>query len=247
LFCDGGIVTGSTVPDGFITEVRGDLPGISLNGGLDGSGEKLPEQIQAKFITTDATLASLSDRLDAIENGTGGVGWIPIAFGSAPAGHSFSVDLTDGGRFPSPPLWGAVRVTMRLDLTAADLVVCRVNGDSDAVYQSGGAMIASDGVLEEAFHYTANTVWALGRTATAGTNNLEMTIFNADVNPGLLGFQATISRQSSSPGVHQYGVATGATTSGGKTLTSLLFMGNASTDFVNAWWIAEGLRTVHPS
>lgn len=241
-------MTGSTVPDGFITENRSDLPGISLNGGLDGSGEKLAEQIQAKFIESDARIAALTARVNALENGTGGIGWIPIQ-NQTSSGASFTVDLTDGGRFPSPPLWNMVRVYMRFDLSEANMVLCRINGDDDAVYRSGSVMFDSQtpaNIDPSNWHDPAAQSWRIAHGATVSTNNLEFTLFHTAANPGLLNFRCVSERQSDDSNVHRHTIASGSLTSA-KTARSLQFIGYGPTTFVNAWWWAEGLRVAHPS
>lgn len=241
-------MTGSTVPDGFITETRGDLPGVSLNGGLDGSGEKLAEQIQAKFIESDARIAALTARVNALENGTGGIGWIPIATGNN-SGATFPVDLTAGGKFPSPPLWNLVRVHMRVDLDEVGEVRLQINGENDQVYRSGSSML--DSVVPANtdpanWHREAQPTWSIAHLSTISTGNLVLTLFHTAANPGLLNFQCLSSRHSSDASVHRHTFASGQVTTA-KTLTSLLFRtGAGATSFVNAWWWAEGLRMEPP-
>lgn len=206
----------------------------------------LAEALDANITASAAAVASLTDRVAALEDGTGGSGWVVIDSGSAPAGHSFTIDLTADGKFPSPPAWNQIQVLMRLDMTAPDLVLCRVNGDSDSVYRSGGAQINSTGTVEEPWHYAGNNTWAIGRTATTGTNSCTFTMYASDFNPGLMTFQSTMTRESDTDTAHEYGVAHGSLTAG-KTVTSLEFLGNTTTDFVNCWWTAMGLRLEHPS
>ncbi|MEU5156741.1 hypothetical protein [Glycomyces sp. NPDC021274] len=242
-------MTGSTVPDGFITESTDDLPGVSLNGGLDGSGTKLPEQIQTKFIATDAAITDLMDRVAALESGSGGIGWIPIGSGTA-SGATFSIDLTDGGRFPNPPLWDEVRVSMRVDMSGSDDEVrCRVNNDSDLVYRSGSFTMDSQvPAVSDAdnWHYptASQSAWAIAKLGTISTNLIDLRIFHTGVSSSLLAFQAFSSRQSDSSSTHRNWMASGSLTSG-KTATSLTFLAPAST-FSTVYWWAEGLRMVAP-
>lgn len=235
---------GTTVPDGFKFEDKNDPPGFSQRAE---AGTTLAEQVQAKFLTTDSSIADLTNRVAALEGGTGGSGWVVIDSGSAPAGHSFVIDLTDGGRFPNPPAWNQIEVRMRMDLTAEDLVVCRLNSDASAVYRSGGYSVDGAGAVEQPWNYTANTVWAIARTATAGTNSVIFRLFSSDFAPGLHTFQSTFSRESDSSSVNQIGHGHGSLMSGGMTISSIQFLGNASTDFVNCWWTATGLRLEHPA
>jgi len=235
---------GTTVPDGFKYETNADVPGVSQRAE---AGTTLAEQVQAKFSTTDSSLASLEDRIAALENGTGGAGWIVIGSGSAPAGHDFTVDLTDGGRFPSPPAWNQIEVRMRLDLTADDMVLCRINGDSDSVYRSSMYSMDGTGASVNPSHSTPNNVWIIARTATAGTNSINFKMFSSDFNPGLHTFQSEFTRESDTSTASKIGQAHGSLISGGKTVTSLQFLGNSTTDFVNCWWTAIGLRLAHPS
>lgn len=239
-------MTGSTVPDGFITETRGDLPGVSLNGGLDGSGEKLAEQIQAKFIESDARIAALTARVNALENGTGGIGWVPISHGVI-AADTFDIDLTADGKYASPPLWSMVRIGMRYDLDATGAVNLRINGDNDNVYRSGSTMVdaANNFDDENWFHDTA-TFWRIAHGSTISTNNLELVLFSMGHNPGLINFQCSSARQSSSATTYRHTLASGALLTG-KTASHLQFLtGLGASTFVNAWWWAEGLRMDAP-
>lgn len=242
-----------TVPDGFeFEQFPGDEPGRTLHGGHAGDSPILAEQVQAKFIDVDAQLAAYEARIAAIENGTGGVGWIPITSGSS-SGSSFTVDLTDGGRFPSPPLWSEVRVSMKIDLSAAAYVNARVNGDNDlgVGYRSGS--FTMDSVVpanseDENWHFPSGNqgAWVIGRCATISTNVIDFRVYHADSNPGLLSFQSIFNRQSDDPQVHRAGVAWGAITAS-RTLTSLVFLPSSPVTIVNAYWKAEGLRLVPPS
>src|SRR5690606_11469539 len=120
-----------TVPDGFeFEQFPTDEPGRTLHGGHAGDSPILAEQIQSKFVTTDSQLADLSARVAALEDGTGGAGWIPIISGSN-SGASFSIDLTAGGKFPSPPLWSVVQIYMRVDLDAAGEVRIAIHGENN--------------------------------------------------------------------------------------------------------------------
>lgn len=208
--------------------------------------QNLAEDVEGELERIDASAQSLADRVTALESGVGGAGWVVIGSGSAPAGHSFTIDLTGGGKFPSPPLWNQVEIHMRIDLTEEDLVVARINSDAAAIYRSSGYSVDGGGVLEQPWHYDANTVWPIARTATAGTNMIHLRLFTTDVNPGLHEFLSTFSRESASSSVNQIGHAHGSTTAG-RTLTSLYIAGNAATDIVNCWWTATGLRLAHPS
>lgn len=209
--------------------------------------QNLAEDVEDELARIDSTATGLEERLTALETGTGGAGLIFIGNGSAPAGKSFVIDLTAGGKFPSPPLWNQIKVFMRVDLTAADLVLCRINSDADTVYRSGGYTVDAAGAVEDPWAYSAISAWGVARCGTAGTNTIEFTLFASDFAPGLHAFQSTFTRESDSTSVNQVGQGHGSLMSGGKTVTSLEFRGNASTDFVNAWWTAMGVRTAHPS
>jgi hypothetical protein len=239
-----------TVPDGFeFEQFPTDEPGRTLHGGHAGDSPILAEQIQAKFVTTDSQLSDLSARVAALEDGTGGVGWIPIARGSS-SGASFSIDMTAGGKYPSPPLWDAVRVYARVDLDAVGEVRMSINGENDNVYRSGSYMIDSevpstfDG---ENWHREAASSWSLAQLSTISTGNLALTLFHTDVNPGLINFQCFASRHSETNTFHRNQMSSGGITVA-KTLQSLVFAtGNGASTFVNCWWKAEGLRMVAPS
>lgn len=238
-------MTGSTVPDGFMFETNSDAPGVSLRAE---AGTTLAEQIQAKFAASDAAQASLADRVAALENGTGGAGWIPISEGTS-SGASFTVDLTAGGKFPSPPSWTRINIFMRVDLSAVGNVHVRINGDSDAVYRHGSAMIDSEipaSFDSENWASSSSTSWAVGQMSMISTGVIDMDIFHAHAAPGLMSFQSRASRQSDDGTFHRHVLASGSLTAA-KTATSLVFYPSGATTFETAWWRAIGLRMAHPS
>jgi hypothetical protein len=241
-------VPASTSPDNFPFEVVGDQPGISLHGGLSGTEDILAEVVQDKFVTTDTTLSDLTARVTALETGTGGAGWIPIDFGSD-SGASFSIDLTAGGKFPSPPLWNMVRFHMRVDLDAVGTVSCRVNGDADSVYTAGSSVVDAENNFDAVnWYFPGSSSWRIAHLSTISTGNLILTLFRTDANPGLISFQCESARMSSTDGsVHRRTHAWGALTSA-KTLSSMQFFAvDGAMSFVNAVWWAEGLRMEHPT
>lgn len=209
----------------------------------------LAEAVDASQTTNAAAIADLTARVAALETGTGGAGWIPIASGSN-SGASFSIDLTAGGKFPSPPLWSIVRVYMRVDLDAVGEVRMTLNGDTDGGYRSGSFMLDSESPANsdpESWHREAATSWSLAQLSTISTGNLNLTLFHTSVNPGLINFQCLASRHSETASFHRNQMSSGGIAST-KTLQSLLFAtGNGASTFVNCWWWAEGLRMVHPS
>lgn len=236
-----------TQPDGFIFEEPGDQPGISLTGGEFGTEEILAEQIQEKFQTLDAAAASLASRVTAIENGTGGIGWIPIATGGG-AGSDFTVDLTDGGRFPDPPLWNLVQLNMRFGLDDAGSVNLQINGESVGLYRSGYWMMDSDGPNPEIPFWAEQNSWRIARSGVFSTNNLVFTLFHTAADPGLLNFQCSFNQEGASGNTHRQGMASGALTAEGRTVSSLrLFTAGGASQFDNTAWWALGLRMEHPS
>lgn len=240
-----------TTPDGFPIETAADRPLVTLSGGpTGGESPLLAEVVQAKVSTFDASIASLAARVAALEDGTGGVGWIPIATAHE-SGSNFSIDLTAGGKFPDPPQWSMVRVHMRLDLTAAEFVSMRVNSDSSSIYRSGVVPIRSDAAFgAESTHLDGVSRWAIGRAATVSTNNLELLLFHT-AGSNLLNFQCTSTRQSGSDVAHGFNLGWGSLTSGALNPSSLQFFCGASPasgeEFTDAWYWAEALRMEHPS
>jgi len=239
-----------TVPDGFeFEQFPTDEPGRTLHGGHAGDSPILAEQIQSKFVTTDSQLADLSARVAALEDGTGGAGWIPIISGSN-SGASFSIDLTAGGKFPSPPLWSVVQIYMRVDLDAAGEVRMSINGENNNTYRSGSFMLDSQipAVSDnENWHRNAATSWSIAQMSTISTGNIALTLFHTSVNPGLINFQAFSSRHSDNDSFHRNQMASGSIEAA-KTLQNLVIAtGAGATSFVNCWWWATGLRMVHPS
>ncbi|GAB3224101.1 hypothetical protein GCM10027447_12360 [Glycomyces halotolerans] len=233
----------STPNQGFPYPVGSDIPDVPAD------IQALAESLDTKITADDATIASLDARLTALENGTGGIGWIPIATGSN-SGASFSIDLTAGGLFPDPPLFNLIRLHMRYDLDASDgQVRMQINGDSDAVYRSGMVVLDAEGNIDTSVvdHESAGSSWVIGHGSTVSTGNLICTIFHTAANPGLLNFQSTSTRESDTASVQRFAPAWGDLTST-KTLSSLtLLVGGAATSYSSAWWWVEGLRMEHPS
>lgn len=237
-------MTGSTVPDGFEFETDNDAPAVTLR---TEAGETLAEKLQAKFVATDATIASLTSRVTALEDGTGGAGWIPIGTGND-SGSGFSIDLTAGGKFPDPPLWNLVQVHMRVDLDTVGQVRMSINGDNDPVYRSGSFMMDSTipGNSDDDNWHRGPTAssWSLAQLSTVSTGNLSLTLFHTAANPGLLNFQCVSARQSNDPSAHRNQISSGSLTTA-KTASSLTF-GASPGSFNSAWWWATGLRMTAP-
>lgn len=233
----------STPTQGFPYPVPNDIPDVPSD------IRALAEALDTKISDLDATISDLQSRTAALEDGTGGAGWIPIATGSD-SGSTFSVDLTAGGKFPSPPLWNLVRVHMRADLDAAGEIRLQINGDGDSVYRSGAAMFDAESPANSDpsnWHRFDQPTWSIAHLSTISTGNLILTLFHTAANPGLINFQCTSARQSDDANVHRQTIASGSLTSA-KTPTSLLFRtGAGATEYVDAWWWAEGLRMVPPS
>jgi len=211
--------------------------------------QDLAEDVETQLARMDNSAADLADRVAALESGTGGVGWMPIGSGTA-SGASFSIDLTAAGKYPSPPLWDEVRVSMRMDLSTDSYVNCRINGDSDLVYRSGSFVMdstvpaASDA---ENWHFPTGDqgAWVIARLATISTNVIDLRIFHTGASASLMAFQSQFSRQSDSSTTHRHGIAHGSLTTG-KTATSLTFLPSSPNTFTNVYWWAEGLRLVAP-
>src|SRR5690606_26035059 len=230
--------------DGFTYETNADIPGVSLRAE---AGTTLAEQIQAKFSANDALIASLTERVTALEIGTGGAGWIPIGEDNSP-GQNFVIDLTAGGKFASPPGWTVVQVFLRVDLSQVDKVLCRVNSDSSNIYRSGSTMIDSDvpsNFDAENFHYVGN-LWQVAQMSTISTGVIDFRLIHAHGDPGLCSFQATASRQSDDGTFHRHQLSSGSLTEA-RTVTSLQFIANSGSMFDACYWRAVGLRMEHPS
>jgi hypothetical protein len=227
-------------------------PGETPNVPLD--MQELAEDVEAELERIDTTAADLVDRVTALETGAGGIGWIPITSGSG-SGTPINIDMTDGGRFPSPPAWDCIKLQMRFDLDAEGNINLRINGDSDAVYRSGGGAIDSLGTIPVTtpWHFPNGGgnpfagSWRIAHGATVTSNNMELTLFHTGPSPSLIGFQCTAGRQSDAASSHRYSYAHGSLNSA-KTLSSLSFiLSNGATSFTDAWWWVEGLRMTHPS
>lgn len=233
----------TTQTQGFPHPVPGDPPDVPTD------IRALAEALDTKISALDATISDLQSRTTALEDGTGGAGWIPIAQGTD-SGDTFVVDLTAGGKFPDPPLWTVVKVYARVDLSEAEDVLCRINGDTDAVYTSGSAMLDSNQPADSDdsnWWFPDNTVWSIGHLSTISTGVLDFQLIHAHADPGLMSFQCLTSRQSSTDrSVHRHTIASGSLLAA-KTATSLEFIANSTATFVNVYWRALGLRMTHPS
>lgn len=232
----------STPTQGFPYPVPNDPPDVPSD------IRALAEALDTKITADDATIADLATRVAALEDGTGGVGWIPIATGSS-SGTSFTIDLTDGGRFPDPPLWNMVQVDMRVDLSDVGGVAMRFSGETSNIYRSGSFQVDSANNFDtENWHLTNANHWRIAHLSTISTGVLSLKLFHTAANPGLIPFQCKSSRQSDDPSVQRHTIASGSLISTGVTVSSLQFLPTAgATNINNAWWWATGLRTVHPS
>lgn len=237
-----------TVPDGFeFEQFPGDEPGRTLHGGQHGNSPILAEQIQDKFVTTDAQLAGLTARVAALENGTGGVGAIPIGQGQG-SGTSFTVDLTAGGKFPSPPLWSVIDMRMRVDLSDPGGLAMRFFGETANIYRSGSFQVDSTNTFDsDNWHLSGANHWRIAHLSTLSTGLVDLRLFHTAANPGLISFQCTSTRQSDDANVHRHTIAAGSLESGGVTATTLQFLPTAgASSIVQAYWWAWGMRMVAP-
>jgi hypothetical protein len=130
-------------------------------------------------------------------------GWVPIVEDSFSGTPPFTVDLTQGGKFPAGT-FSAVRVRARGSLSgSAGHVTVRINNDSttDMHVTAFIRRDADTGATTEADR-VVGTVWRVGRWGTAtGASNLEFTIFNTSTSnvlsflarSGALGTTAAVS------------------------------------------------------
>lgn len=227
-----------------------DLPGKTLHGGPAGTDPILAEAVETEIIRVDDNISDLDERLTAIETGHGpfqSASWRPIATGTTGSVDSFQIDLTDDGRFTTPPRWNLVRVYMRFDLNDSGGGTARVNmqinGDNSPSYNSGFITYDADGNLDLTSHLSDGGSWRIAHGATISTNNLILTLFHTASDPGLINFQCESARHSSGSNVHRRTFAWGALGSGGLTPEFLSFETFGGADgFNNAWWWAEGAR-----
>jgi hypothetical protein len=229
-------------------EEEGDQPGITLNGGEFGTEVILAEAVETALLglnasiqTNAADIATLTARVAALEAGTTIPGWTPIQAGSN-TGASFSIDLTDGGRFAVGE-FELVRLFMRFDLDAEGMVNVRINGDSSAVYRMGRLVYDANGLLDDSGGFSALARWQIGHGATVSTNNLIATFFHMGAN-NLHNYQATSQRSSDSATTTRRGEFWGSLSSALAATPSSLFVfaADGATSFSNSWWWAEGYR-----
>lgn len=247
----------STPIYGFPFEKTGDQPGHSVHGGQSGTDPILAEAVETELERVDSTasdlqaqVTALQAEVDAMKAGELGIGWTLIAKGNH-SGGTFSIDVTDGGRF-DPAEFSLIRLHARYDLDggAESYVYCQVNGDSTAgLHRTGGIVWDADGNQDVTFHQVAQS-WRLAYGSTISTGNFTLQIFHTAVDPGLLNYQAYGTRQSDTSNVHRWTTAWGSLTAA-RTLSSLQMFaettgGGGSDQFTNIWWWLEGFRTDNP-
>lgn len=138
-------------------------------------------------------------------------GWTPVTAGVRGAGTGdFSVDVTDGGRFPVGT-FSRLRLTMKGDLDAAGTIRIRVNDDSTAGLHRTGMVVMDAGGTVGPTHHAEGTTWYLAEWATVSTNTATVEIFDTD-GSNLLSYMGSGTRQSSSTTVHSISQAWGSLT-----------------------------------
>lgn len=228
-----------TTPDGFIYETKKDQPGTSLRA----PDEILAQQVQDKFVTTDAEIAAIKTRLNNLEDGSSMVGWVPIGSGIESSVATFDLDLTGGGKF-SIGDFDVVQLFARFDLDAVGVVRMRINNDSGtgSNYRGGGFFTDVTGSVDDSvFADTDN--WPIAHGSTTSTCNLTTTLYHMG-GVQLHNYQSTSSRQSSNSDVHRTGAFWGALSTGLSAAPSTLRLltGNGASSFVNFWWWLTGLK-----
>lgn len=229
-------------------KVPDDIPGITLHGGEQGNSPILAESVENELVRIDNTINNINGRLDDLESGNGPANvasWRPIGRGTVSNEERFVVDLTDSGRFPTPPLWDLVRFYMRFDLDVSAYIHLRINSDSTEMYTWGLLEYDANGHLDDAQHDTSDTFFQIGKGATVSTNNMILTLFSMafPAESDLVNFQCETSRKSTSPTVHRRSLAWGSLDhTHALSAESLKFSVTGEGGFVNAWWWMEGAR-----
>lgn len=162
---------GFTAPDGFIYEVPGDQPLISLTSGTSGTFPILAEQVQTKITDLEGNvIAGIDSRLTVAEAAAAASVWRGLGSG-VESGAAFDI--------PVPAGFEILRLHLFGDLDGNGTVRLRINGDATAGLHNT-AMVTetaeSPPVLATTFSTNA-TAWFLANWGTVSGNTVEATIW----------------------------------------------------------------------
>lgn len=175
-------------------------------------------------------------RFDGSSWGTAQRGWIPIGNGHVTDVFAWTLDLTDGGRFP-PGTFHMMRVYLRGNLDSTGLISVRLNND-DTPGLHRGTLLVRDGAGDLVEHdMRDSSIWRIGHwaTVTANTLKLEMTLTHL---PAFVAFRSEGERQHSGVNNSRKSQAWGRLNSS-LLVDSLRFLTD-SDGYSSVYWWAEG-------
>lgn len=214
-----------TTPDGFVYETTKDQPGTSLRA----PDEILAEQVQAKFQTTDATLATIQAELAR--------GWKDIVNGDT---------IAQGEDVPiASSTYDMIRVTLRGNLTEqggsgtfVGFVNIRVNNDTTAaLHRRQATAFAPAGTVEDSDEGDG-TVWHLALWGTS-PNNLATALIVNTHESARLSFEGGGIRAANTSSLRSRTISSGDLDSN-RLLTSLRFGASTGTQINEARVWIEG-------
>jgi hypothetical protein len=220
-----------TIPDGFPFEAPGDQPLHSLTGGSSGTDLILAEELQTKWTALQASLTSITDRLDALEVIASATRWRHINSDTR-VGASFVVTIPAG--------YERLRLRIVYDQAGPGTVHLRINDDSTSGNHIWGflAIDTDTGAVDLADHSgTTGINWKIGDASTVESNNVMVEIWPTDGshNPS---FVAQGHRNSTTAGSHQMQFAGGKYL--GDVVVSSIRIQPITEVFVSARWWLEG-------
>ncbi len=168
-------------------------------------------------------------------------GWVQIDSGSFSGTPPFTIDITQGGRFPAGT-FSCIRFRGRGNTATASWVTLRVNGDTTASMHESAWIRrqAGDGSVDTSGR-DSTSIWRLGSFGSfPGSSVFETTIMNTQVS-NRLGFQSRGSSLGSTAAVSFTSETWGSLTES-RLLDSLrISTFDPNSDFMNLDWQVEGL------
>jgi len=196
----------------------------------------------AEIIDVTQDLNQNLDKIDTFASKTD-LGWTFIASGG-PENNSFTIDITDGGKWPAGT-FSMVRVKMSGRVaTAGSIILLRVNNDSTAdlhrrarigfKFTDGLVSLSASGL---------STSWHAGSWSSDDFNLCEFTIFGTKVSAQLSFVGNTIRTEASDTSTNNIYNIIGGDLSVARLLDNLR-VDNGS--FRDTLWVAEGFLEAIP-
>lgn len=222
---------GFTTPDGFIFEVPGDQPLISLTGGSSSTFSILAEQVQTKITDLEVNVVGgIDSRVAVLEAVPSPPSWVAIQSGSVSNTDTFVIAGIPTGAYR------AVRLHLYgTNETTVDPIRIRFNSDNTAgLHKSGYVTRDANGAVQFS-NFGDSEFWEVATWRAVSGCSAEITIFETHVSDACA-FMARGSAPASTAAGHQYTDSWGRLNSN-RLLDSLRVSGPSGANFTATWWL----------